>query len=431
VKHRIIGAIIALTVVTALVPPRGRAQQVGTTRFVYDENGRLTAVIAPNGETALYDYDAAGNFTAIRRISADTLMLLAFFPHQGGSGDQVTVVGTGFNAGVSSVSFNGAPAQIASVTPSAVVAVVPDTASSGPVIIVTPRGSLVTPVPFTVATRVRVLPSAVTLLPGESVSLTAVVSGAVDQSVSWAVNGIIGGNNIVGQISETGLYTAPSTLAGNASLPVVLRATSVSQPALFGEGHVNVLNPNSLGTPFAHFVSVRRDDLAPVRGASAPPVSVRRGAIISGPSIALSPVVSLRRGGIISTAPFLSPLVSLRFGFAPGTGPRSVSRFVSVTTGPSISLIAPASINRGTSVTLTINGANLAGSSALRFFNSSGAIDNAITASDFTASADGTQLTATVNVSSGAATGIRVVVVTAQSSSTPQLPAGSNTITIQ
>lgn len=449
-RNRIIGAITALALVVVMTPA-ARAQQGGTTRFVYDDNGRLTAVISPNGEAAIYDYDAAGNFTAIRRISADTLMLLAFFPHEGGAGDEVTFVGTGFNAGVTSVSFNGSGAQIADVTPSAVVAVVPDAATTGPVTIVTPRGTLVTPVPFIVVSRVRVFPSLVTLLPGDSAAFTAVVGGGGDQSVTWTVNGIAGGNSTIGLISTAGLYTAPASLTGNASLSVVVRATSVAQPALFGEAQVKVLNPNSLGTAFAHLVSVRRGDPAGVRAARAPLVSVRRGvvisgpsvvsshlvsvrrgAVISGPSIALSPLVSVRRGVIISTAlPFLSPMLSVRFGFAPGTAPNFFSQFVSVTTGPSIANISPVSIARGATVTLTINGANLAGASALRFINSSGAVDATITASNLTVNAGGTQLTATVTVPSGAATGTRVVVVTAAAGTTPAVTAGANTMTIQ
>lgn len=412
-RNRMIRAIITLTLVMAQPPPNAHAQHGGTTRFVYDDNGRLTSVIAPNGEAAIYDYDAAGNFTAIRRISADTLTLLAFFPHEGGARDEVTFVGAGFNAGATSVTFNGVAAQIASVTPSAVVAVVPDTVSTGPVTIVTPRGTLVTPVPFTIVTRVRVFPSAATLLPNDSVALTAVVGGTGDQSVIWAVNGINGGNNSIGTISVAGLYVAPAALPGNASLSVPVRATSVAQPALFGEAQVKVLNPNILGTAFARSVSVRRGDPAGVRAARGPLVSARRGVIISAP------------------LPFLSPLLSLRFGFGPGTAPSILSPFVSVTTGPTISSISPGSIARGTAVTLTINGSNVAGASALRFINSSGTIDAAITSSNLSVNVEGTQLTATVTVSSGAATGARVLVVTAASGTTRAVTAGSNTITVQ
>src|SRR5262249_8459551 len=79
--------------------------QGGSTRYVYDNNGRLKAVIAPNGEANIYEYDPAGNITAIRRNSAATLELLSFSPLQGVPGDQVTIVGTGFGSGVNAVSF--------------------------------------------------------------------------------------------------------------------------------------------------------------------------------------------------------------------------------------------------------------------------------------------------------------------------------------
>ena len=41
--------------------PAIHAQQGGTTRYVYDDNGRLIAVISPTGEANVYEYDAAGN----------------------------------------------------------------------------------------------------------------------------------------------------------------------------------------------------------------------------------------------------------------------------------------------------------------------------------------------------------------------------------
>lgn len=240
-----------------------------------------------------------------------------------------------------------------------------------------------------------------------------VVGGGGDQSVTWAVNGIAGGNNTIGFISPLGVYTAPATLAGNASLAVVVRATSLAQPGLFGEALVKVLNPNSLGTAWAHSLSVRRGDPFGVLAARAPLVSVRRGAAISGSSIALS------HG------------VSVRFGFMPGTAPSIFSHFVSLTIGPAISSISPGGISRGATVTLTISGQNLAGASVLRFINSSGGIDTAIAASNIIVNADGTQLTASLTASSAAATGTRVVLLTAAGGTTLAVPAGSNTITIQ
>src|SRR6266852_3631004 len=71
------------------------AQQGGTTTYVYDDNGRLHAVIAPSGEAVVYEYDAAGNITEIRRLAADSLSILSFSPHEGLPGDPVTFTGTG------------------------------------------------------------------------------------------------------------------------------------------------------------------------------------------------------------------------------------------------------------------------------------------------------------------------------------------------
>jgi YD repeat-containing protein len=72
------------------------AQQGGTTRYVYDDNGRLHAVIAPSGEAVVYEYDATGNITAVRRVAADALAVFAFTPHAGIYGDRVTFIGSGF-----------------------------------------------------------------------------------------------------------------------------------------------------------------------------------------------------------------------------------------------------------------------------------------------------------------------------------------------
>ena len=70
-------------VVTVLLSASQLSAQDVTSRYVYDEKGRLRAVIAPNGEAAVYEYDAAGNFTAIRRLNANALELLDFTPRFG------------------------------------------------------------------------------------------------------------------------------------------------------------------------------------------------------------------------------------------------------------------------------------------------------------------------------------------------------------
>jgi YD repeat-containing protein len=89
--------------------------QGGTTQYLYDANGRLTGVISPSGDAAIYHYDPAGNLTSIEHVGAGDFTVLSFSPQVGTIGDSVTLTGIGLDT-ASSVSFNGVPAQIASAT---------------------------------------------------------------------------------------------------------------------------------------------------------------------------------------------------------------------------------------------------------------------------------------------------------------------------
>ena len=42
-----------------------QSAQAQTVQYIYDENGRLTGVVAPSGNAAQYNYDAAGNISSI------------------------------------------------------------------------------------------------------------------------------------------------------------------------------------------------------------------------------------------------------------------------------------------------------------------------------------------------------------------------------
>jgi YD repeat-containing protein len=422
VKNRILRgfATVLLIAVFTTSPLSTVAQQGGTTTYVYDANGRLHAVISPTGEAAVYEYDAAGNITAIRRLAANVLSILSFSPHEGLPGDVVTFIGVGFGGGVTNVSFNGAPATVVSVINSKVVATVPAAATTGLVTITTPTGSATTAEPFTIA-GVRITPSFAALKFGETVQFAAeVLPATLDQAVQWSVDGVVGGNANVGTISATGLYTAGNTRFS----ALTIRATSVADNARVGDALVRVSDPNDTQSVFAASVTVQRGDTISV-ASSAAPVSVRYNAVTEnqaasavpvavqygvdgGQRAALSAKVSVQRGDTVQAGGFSNPISVLK----KSPVQYSAQTFVSSTMGPYIHSVSPAIITRGTTITLTINGPGLTGTSTLRFVTAaSGAIDTAFVVSNITVNGDGTSLTATVTVNSTATLGNHIVVV--------------------
>jgi hypothetical protein len=102
----------------------------------------LRVVLSPSGEAAEYLYDAAGNITAVRRPGAnDPFEVLTFTPTRGPFNTLVTIYCFGLSAGATALSFNGANAQIVSANAISVVARVPPNATTGPLTVVTPRGT--------------------------------------------------------------------------------------------------------------------------------------------------------------------------------------------------------------------------------------------------------------------------------------------------
>lgn len=71
---------------------------------------------------------------------------------------------------------------------------------------------------------VTVMPTLASVQIGASRQFTAVVNGNSDTSVIWSVNDIVGGNSIVGTVSNSGLYTAPQAVPSPASVTVKARS---------------------------------------------------------------------------------------------------------------------------------------------------------------------------------------------------------------
>ena len=102
---------------------------------------------------------------------------------------------------------------------------------------------------------------------------------------------------------------------------------------------------------------------------------------------------------------------------------------LSVTGGPVLLAVTPATGSVGTSVGVTVTGGNLQGASAITALRN-GVVDSTLSASALSPAPDGTSVTCTVTISGTAPTGVRVLqVVTPQGRST-DVDIGGNRFTV-
>jgi len=84
-------------------------------------------------------------------------------------------------------------------------------------------------------TLVTVTPPSITMAAGTSEPFTATVQNNANLNVTWSVDGILGGNLLVGTIDSTGYYNAPN-LPGTHTIT----ATSVADPTASGSATVSI-----------------------------------------------------------------------------------------------------------------------------------------------------------------------------------------------
>jgi hypothetical protein len=93
---------------------------------------------------------------------------------------------------------------------------------------------------------VVVSPTSANIRAGDTFLFTASVSGTSNTSVTWSVNGTVGGTATLGTITSTGSYTAPSTLPSPNTITV--RATSAANSSASGPSNVTLMNPTPVLT---------------------------------------------------------------------------------------------------------------------------------------------------------------------------------------
>src|ERR1044072_6553347 len=211
------------------------AQQVC---YSYDGLGLLTGVIDQNSQAAFYDYDAVGNILSIRRQSpSGPVTIYAFDPSSNAPGGSVEIFGVGFSATTNQnqVTIGGTPATVSSTLPCTLIVQVPANAATGQITVAAPLGHATSSSAFLVSGLV-IGGAAGAVLTGGTIQFTALINGCGDPSLTWRVNGIVGGNSTVGTIDTNGLYTAPNAVPIPAT--VTIRADSVGCDQLFSENTI-------------------------------------------------------------------------------------------------------------------------------------------------------------------------------------------------
>jgi hypothetical protein len=114
------------------------------------------------------------------------------------------------------------------------------------------------PTPGSVA--VTVSPGKATVAAGGTQQFTSTVSGSNNAAVTWQVNGVIGGNAVLGTIEASGLYHSPSAPP---SAPIVVTAIAQADTTKTAEAQIIVTFSNaSITGEYVFFVNVGTRDPA-------------------------------------------------------------------------------------------------------------------------------------------------------------------------
>ena len=234
----------------------GVASAQSSIQYVYDELGRLIAVIDLNGDAAIYHYDAVGNLLSIDRYTPQQVSVISVSPSKGVVGTTVTVRGTGFSVVTSqnTVMFNGVVANVVSATTTQLVVTVPAGATTGLVGLTTPAGTASSSSPF------EVLPDSGAPLiagftptigvPGTAVTITGnnfepnVIDNTVVLNLSRA--------SVTSATTSTLTATIPSAMGGHFTVQTALGRTVSSgdffvPPAPYTAADVVVTDRSTIG----------------------------------------------------------------------------------------------------------------------------------------------------------------------------------------
>ena len=89
-----------------------------------------------------------------------------------------------------------------------------------------------------VSITIQIAPTTASVTPLGTIQFIVQVGGSTNQNVTWAVNDVVGGNNMVGTISTAGLYTAPAAVP-NPNM-VTIKATPEADTTISATGTLTI-----------------------------------------------------------------------------------------------------------------------------------------------------------------------------------------------
>ena len=158
---------------------------------------------------------AQQQFTAIVQGSTNTAVTWSVDSVAGGNGASGTVTSAGMYT---------APSQAGTHTVTATSAAEATQSASATVTVTAPVSGL------------SISPTTAGITPGATQQFTATAQGQTNPSLTWAVDGVNGGNSTVGTVSASGLYTAPSQIGSHTV------SASVANPAVSASAVVSVFD---------------------------------------------------------------------------------------------------------------------------------------------------------------------------------------------
>lgn len=212
--------------------------------------------------------------------------------------------------------------------------------------------------------KITLMPSSASLFLGQTQRFTATVTGTANLSVNWSVDGVQGGNSIVGTIisatsgADTAMYTAPQILPSSAS--VTITATSLADSTASASVSVQVLSDvvvNISPTSASLATNASQSFTANVSGTGSPDLAVAWSVnSISGGNSAVGTVAPTGADAATYTAPAVLPSLSTVNVTVTSIADPSKSANASVTiTCASSSLLTPPTASVQTGATQTFS----------------------------------------------------------------------------